>query len=351
MPYDKNNEVRISSKNIVEKFEFNNNILIANDDTLPLRDNPKAITSHTGNTYYRQGGGWLVYDGSTSYNAGNIEQWEPGASTELPEVDKTALTAAISAAEALDEEDYIPESWAALQTALAAAQAVAADEDATQAEVDAALANLQAAINGLEEAPDTVEMTIDAPASINTGEEFVVEIGFDSSDADLRIQCADITVSFDASLFEYRGYVEDELAFVDDDTSVPGQIRLIIGRLGDGSAVSENEKLIRLTFKVLDAEGTGEISITGATLVNENEEEIVPALCDTVVEVVEESIPGDLNGDGQVTISDLYKVCIHYSKTSSSSDWDTAKTADVNNDGKVDIEDLVFVARRITGKE
>ena len=69
--------------------------------------------------------------------------------------DKTALNAAIAAAEALNEDDYTAESWAALQEVLADARAVANDPDATQENVDNAAAALRSAIAGLEAKPVT----------------------------------------------------------------------------------------------------------------------------------------------------------------------------------------------------
>ena len=68
-------------------------------------------------------------------------------------MDKSALESAVSLAEALVEEDYTPESWAALQEALAAAKEVLANDDATQEEVNAALAALRQAIDTLVQAP------------------------------------------------------------------------------------------------------------------------------------------------------------------------------------------------------
>ena len=79
---------------------------------------------------------------------GGVEETQPPVS-----VDKTALTAKISAVGALSAEDYTEESWAALQSALAAAQSVANRQDATADEVNAQVSAMQTAIEGLEEAP------------------------------------------------------------------------------------------------------------------------------------------------------------------------------------------------------
>ena len=67
--------------------------------------------------------------------------------------DKTALNAAITAAEALNEDDYTAESWAAVQDALTAARNVADAEDASQDDVDAATAALTEAMKALEQKP------------------------------------------------------------------------------------------------------------------------------------------------------------------------------------------------------
>ncbi|WP_171681690.1 glucuronyl esterase domain-containing protein [Paenibacillus planticolens] len=57
--------------------------------------------------------------------------------------------------------------------------------------------------------------------------------------------------------------------------------------------------------------------------------------------------PGDLSGDGKVTIGDLAIMAKYYGKKNSDPDWDQAKIADINGDGVIDINDLAFVARKI----
>jgi uncharacterized protein YjdB len=68
----------------------------------------------------------------------------------VPEVDKTALATAISAAESLSEISYIPSTWSRLQAALAEAVNVKDHASATQAEVNVAASNLLTAINSLQ---------------------------------------------------------------------------------------------------------------------------------------------------------------------------------------------------------
>ena len=69
--------------------------------------------------------------------------------------DTTALEAAIGEADALNEDDYTPSTWAGLGEPLADAKAVLADPEATQDEVDAAAAALNDAIDALAEKADT----------------------------------------------------------------------------------------------------------------------------------------------------------------------------------------------------
>ena len=69
--------------------------------------------------------------------------------------DTTALEAAIGEADALNEDDYTPSTWAGLDEPLADAKAVLADPEATQDEVDAAAAALNDAIDALAEKADT----------------------------------------------------------------------------------------------------------------------------------------------------------------------------------------------------
>lgn len=67
-----------------------------------------------------------------------------------PQDDMVDLGSWIAFLESLNEEEYTPESWAALQAAIEVAKAVDADENATRADIDKAVADLVAAFGGLE---------------------------------------------------------------------------------------------------------------------------------------------------------------------------------------------------------
>ena len=100
--------------------------------------------------------------------------------TQESDVDKTALAAAVSEAEALDLALFTEDSAAALSEALAAAQTVLADENADQAQVDAALAALQAAVAALEEKPQEQELPVyelvNDLSQLKSGERYVITL-------------------------------------------------------------------------------------------------------------------------------------------------------------------------------
>ncbi|WP_343277382.1 hypothetical protein [Ligaoa zhengdingensis] len=70
--------------------------------------------------------------------------------TELVKADKTLLRQLIAAADALEEGNYRPSSWANLQAVLTEAKAVEANGNATEAMIAEACSKLTAAINALQ---------------------------------------------------------------------------------------------------------------------------------------------------------------------------------------------------------
>ena len=75
--------------------------------------------------------------------------------------DKTNLEAAIAAAEELNEDDYLADSWILLQETLAAVRQTAADTEATEEDVRAAEALLQETVDALEKITCTVTLEPD----------------------------------------------------------------------------------------------------------------------------------------------------------------------------------------------
>lgn len=71
------------------------------------------------------------------------------------------------------------------------------------------------------------------------------------------------------------------------------------------------------------------------------------AALQTFMNAVIKPQPGDLNGDGKISIGDLAIVAAAYGKKATDSDWDRYKSADLVADGVIDIEDLVKMAGMI----
>lgn len=88
-------------------------------------------------------------------------------------VDKSKLEACLADAKqgvaGLNESDYTPESWKALQAAIAAANAVLANKDATQSDVDTAVDTLAAAYKGLAKADASAGGDVGSNGSGNDG--------------------------------------------------------------------------------------------------------------------------------------------------------------------------------------
>ena len=110
--------------------------------------------------YYNAGGDGVIEDTDVkSVVAAAVKALQEALDglVKIGEIDKSELEASIKAAEALNEEDYTAESWAALQTALDAAKDVLADEDATQAQLTNAADKLNKAVAALVKKDLTAE--------------------------------------------------------------------------------------------------------------------------------------------------------------------------------------------------
>lgn len=125
--------------------------------------------------------------------------------------DTTALEALIAQAEALEEAAYTPNSWSALEEALAAAKAAVADSgNLTQADVDAVAAALQAALDALTERADTTALeALIAQANALNAEEYtpaswsLLQTALDAANAALDPNATQAQVDQAAAQLQY----------------------------------------------------------------------------------------------------------------------------------------------------
>ena len=162
--------------------------------TVSAGANDSATATHTAEfdlVVTEAGDGVLVFTGP----AGKSPQLDKFEMTFVSEpepepADKTQLNAAISAAEALNAEDYTEASWTAMQEALDAAHAVAADEEATQEAVDSAAQALNAAIGALEEISDVPAASEAAVQALRSMVEKAVALESDDETLNAAIEAA-----------------------------------------------------------------------------------------------------------------------------------------------------------------
>lgn len=198
------------------------------------------------------------------------------------------------------------------------------------------------------ETPAEPAVVLTGPATIAGGETFTVDLALENLTQSIYAQ--DIRLDYDANRFELIGAaaVAEGVGLL-ESVRKEGEIRLILASQGAAYAIAGDLKVIELTFKAKEVaqSESGSIAVTEAILADGQGSETNAASNSLNIVIDVPGVPGDLNGDGRVSIGDLAIIAAHYGKTSESPDWTQAKRADMNKDGKIDLEDLVEVARRI----
>ena len=203
--------------------------------------------------------------------------------------DWTDLQNAVSQAELLSEDDYTFASWNKLTNALNKAYQL--DENADPVAINNACLRLLAALENIDPIDDgSVKAMISCPALLEPGESF--EVGIRIFNAGQNIFAQDITLSYDADVFEYvsAATANDNLKLLREDTAVDGKIRFIIANIG---GLTDND-LINLIFKVKDEIGnaTGTIAIIEAKLGVAPEGTVIEAAADSKNIEIREPGPG-----------------------------------------------------------
>ncbi|TVY00333.1 hypothetical protein FPZ49_33150 [Paenibacillus cremeus] len=163
-----------------------------------------------------------------------------------------------------------------------------------------------------------------------------------SSDPASAIFAQDITFQYDPGILEFvsADALKTGLSIIKTDTSIPGKVRIMAAGLGASGAITADDQLIKLNWKVKGsgAVSSTTVSITQAQLANGTGDVTTASAASVNIPFV----PGDVNGDGVVNIGDLGMMAAAYGLTSSSPQWN--KNLDLNNDGVINIIDLAAVA-------
>ena len=110
-------------------------------------------------------------------------------------------------------------------------------------------------------------------------------------------------------------------------------------------ATDGNGTLVTLTFEIIDSDTPAIIALPDLILSDSFDAPLPVTIREMVitnlVPLIDEDLPTDVNGDGEVNILDLVRVASYFGEPVS----DENAAADVNGDGKINILDLVRVAQ------
>ncbi len=111
------------------------------------------------------------------------------------------------------------------------------------------------------------------------------------------------------------------------------------GGLLNPGFMGQNGKVIDISLRAKTA-GRGELTVTDIQLLaNDGQGSDVPAATDTVSFIVTSGVPGDLNGDGKVSLADVSVLIANWGSKN--------MDADLNGDGAADLKDLSILMTHI----
>jgi hypothetical protein len=205
--------------------------------------------------------------------------------------------------------------------------------------------------DGVEGAPAVASFSVARPAATLHGDEATPEeqsfhIRLTLNDVPPDVTEGTFDLEYDAQLFEL---VSVQAASPDitvteasyDDT--PGAAHIVTSHAagsGDGDVLD-----LEFRAKPADSGASGVIRITGAALAVSSGEEPIPAATGEIT--IRVTIREDVNGDGNVNVSDLLLAVRYLGKTSGSPDWAEAQAADVDRDGVVGPLDIARIAKKL----
>jgi len=133
--------------------------------------------------------------------------------------------------------------------------------------------------------------------------------------------------------------------FTDNYNSTYGVASLLCTHEGSVSGVNGTGTLATITFTSMSTGGPKTLHLADVGLADSNNTAISLTAVDgevTVAGALSNVIPGDINGDGKVSLSDLVLLANAYGSKPGDTKWNP--NADINEDGKVSLSDLVLLA-------
>ncbi len=194
------------------------------------------------------------------------------------------------------------------------------------------------------------KLTPDGQAS--SGQPFKVDFGVDGMPE--HIFAVDASLQYDS---EHMSFVSAEslipgVNIVDTKSGEPGKIRMIIASEGADHELSGNQALVAVTFLAKENSETVTVHLTASDIVlgDANGHETQASNTSAQIQIAAGNpggMPGDVNGDGKVSIGDLAILAAQYGKDASSPNWNAIKHLDLDGSGSIDIADLAMVAKKI----
>lgn len=208
------------------------------------------------------------------------------------------------------------------------------------------LTALTEAISVLVPAADSPKALLYGADSIHAGGKFELMIG--ARHLKEAVYGIDITIDYDPDKVAVQqvSSAKEGLSIVETSDG-NGRLQIIAAILGDERASNPNGDLIKVQWSAKSG------AVKGATTISLSEMTVADGVgTETRLEGADHDVfiaylPGDVTGNGSISVGDLAVIASAYGKKFGDSDWEQVKHADLNDDGVIDIEDLAEMARLI----
>jgi len=181
-------------------------------------------------------------------------------------------------------------------------------------------------------------------------EDYSVTFGVDT---EVDIAALDVTITYDPDKFEFVNVesVLDGAVIAGYSADDPGTVRVLIGTEGEDKAINGQKEVFLVTLKPVKTFVSNIIRAVNIEVSDGEGSVFYPDNVSLTVAMEGQVIPGDVNGDGEITIGDVGIAAKYFGYEEGNEDWQKAKKADVDGNGRIDIIDLVFIARKLLGLE